>query len=266
MSANESGGDPDDKGTPPKDGNSTKDTDPKISDHDRSTPELGNFAEDFAKFAAGSLERLAPHAGDSRDALFADSAWDHYKLFLDFGSRESGNLFGLGTLGQRNDFAGLRMALFAQIFVGSAQWKAKDRQTFCNYFVNAVGNYAGLLMPTVGGAPANTAKWASGGISCWTPVDKPSLGDLYLIYDPSAPKVQGYLREHIGVVVDPVDKQGISASPSTVKQYTSWEYDSEGKARSVESRTENDLSGHSEVRFYEYSCGDYSAGGTRRNR
>ena len=227
-------------------------------DHDRSSPELGHFAEEFAREAAESLDRLAEATGDPRLGLEADEAWDRYKQLVDSNGRVPE--FGILTSVERQREV---FQFIAMSYALSTQWKAIGNQTFCNVFVYDVGTQAGMLMPSSGGVPANTKMWASGGIACWNPVDRPSGGELFLAYDPNATKGTTH---HMGIVVDSETKTGISAGNAQVGEYQSWEYDSAGIPRYVTGRDQKDLPDRAEVRFYEYSCPDYNSTGFRRYR
>jgi hypothetical protein len=227
-------------------------------DHERSTPDLGHFAEEFARTAAESLDRLSSATGDPRIGLEADEAWERYKELVDRNARvpEFGLLSSVEHQREALQFVALSYAL-------STQWKARGNQTFCNVFVYDVGTQAGMLMPTSGGVPANTQMWASGGVTCWSQVDRPQGGDAFVAYDPNATKGSTH---HMGIVIDPENKTGISAGLSKVGDYQSWEYDSAGTPRYVTGRDQKGLADRAEVRFYEYRCRDYNSSGFRRYR
>jgi hypothetical protein len=224
-----------------------------------SVPELGHFAEQFAKDMASNLDRLARETGSPE---FERAAREEREKYLDLihpnntGATEF-HLLSQGGGGLRNDFAGLDIAWAAQSYVGSTTWKAQNGQTFCNVFVNSIGVQASLQMPTFGGLPATTQGWVAntGTLRCWKETSDVQRGTLFVVNDPNAQKGSTH---HMGIVTDPETHKAVSAGSSKVNVYTSWEYDSTGKARYIEhARDRNDLTGRAEVHFHEYTCPDH---------
>jgi hypothetical protein len=236
------------------------------SDHDSlhdspgkdSSPELGHFAEAFARDAADRLDRLARETGNSD---FERGAAEERERYLDLNANNPGateyHLLSMGGDGMRNDYAGLDLAWVAQSYVGSTTWKAQNGQTYCNLFVNSMGVQAGLQMPSTGNMPANTQGWVAntGSVRCWKETQDAQKGDVFVFNDPNATKGSA---NHMGIVTDPDENKAVSAGSTKVNEYTSWEYDSEGQARYVEhAKDANDLSGRADVHFYEYTCPDH---------
>jgi hypothetical protein len=231
-----------------------------------SGPELGHFGEQFAKDMADSLDRMYRETGNSE---FEKGAQEEKERYLELvnpnnpGATEF-HLLSQGGGGLRNDFAGLDLAWTAQSYVGSTTWKAQNGQTFCNVFVNSMGVQAGLLMPTSGNLPANTQGWVAntGNLRCWKETTNPQTGDVFAFNDPNATKGS---KNHMGIVTDVDEKKGISAGGTKVNEYASWEYDSNGQARYIESaKDRNDLTGRADVHFYEYTCSDHQPFETKR--
>ena len=219
------------------------------------SPKLGEFAHEFEKYVSengldfGTSDPVAKvrNAPELEKPTFGSSLFESRDFYL----------LSRGGDGSRNDWAGFRLALAAASQIDSVHWQAiPGGPTFCNVFAYDVGTQAGLIMPSTNGLPANTAFWAgTSNIRCWSQATA-KTGNLFAFNDSAG--------HHMGVVTDASQKLAVSAGATRVKEYQHWATDASGVPRYIENqRDKNDLSGRSEVKFYEYTCSDFSRGRRR---